>query len=95
MGLVAALAVAVGAVCATAAAGGVDVLGWHVPAWLYPIGLLPGIALALSRGAGWNRPRGRAHEAAFSVVLIASAVLVIAGFSGGARTHLCSVGQDR
>ncbi|MDQ6928395.1 MAG: DUF3488 and transglutaminase-like domain-containing protein [Actinomycetota bacterium] len=87
MGLVAAFAVAVSACCAAAATGGVTILDWHLPIWLYVAGMLPGLACAAVRGPTWVRPRGKTHDTLFSLVLIASGVFIVSGFAGrGAST---------
>jgi transglutaminase-like putative cysteine protease len=86
VGFVAALAVALSATTAAAAAGGAAAFTWQVPTLVYVVLLLPGLALAFTRGPGWSRPRTKGHEAVFSVVLIVSAVLVVAGFSRDANS---------
>lgn len=82
MGLVAAVAATITAACAAAAGGGLTVFDTNVPPGLYALALVPGLIATMFRGADWRRPRGRAHDTVFSLVLIAGGVLIVSGFSG-------------
>jgi transglutaminase-like putative cysteine protease len=82
MGPIAAVAAAITACCAAAAAGGLTIFDTHVPSLAYAVALIPGVMATTIRGPEWRRPRGKAQDTAFSLVLIASGVLIVSGFSG-------------
>ncbi|HUQ64203.1 MAG TPA: transglutaminaseTgpA domain-containing protein [Acidimicrobiales bacterium] len=84
MGFLAALAVALSATCAAAAAGGMTVADVHVPTWAYSLALLPGLGVAITRRGSWVRPRSKSHDLLFSIILIASGLLIVSGFSANA-----------